>query len=326
MEIHQEIAGTLLKHYRFLIATHVLPDGDAIGSMLGLGMGLQKRGRRVTMACPGGVPENLRFLPGSEEILSADNIEPSEYDIVVVLDSSDLGRIEGIYEKLPSGIPIVNIDHHATNKSYGTYNYVDTSAAATGEQIYKILVSMNVRVDVSIAVCLFTAIATDTGFFRFSNTTPTTLRIAARLVEKGAEPGAISEQIYEARPLESLKMLGRVLDTLRLDKTGKIAWLEVYDDWMTEFSLYEEQTEGFVNYGRMVRGVEVAFLFRESSDGKIRVGMRSKGEFDVGALAEELGGGGHAKAAGCTLDTGSIAQARELVFGKVYKIMGLAGD
>ncbi|HAV21779.1 MAG TPA: bifunctional oligoribonuclease/PAP phosphatase NrnA [Firmicutes bacterium] len=326
MGIHQEIAGTLLKHYRILIATHVLPDGDAIGSMLGLGMGLQKRGRRVTMACPGGVPENLRFLPGSEEILSVDNIEPSEYDIVVVLDSSDLGRIEGIYEKLRSGIPIVNIDHHATNKSYGTYNYVDTSNAATGEQIYKILVSMNVRVDVSIAVCLFTAIATDTGFFRFSNTTPTTLRIAARLVEKGAEPGAISEQIYEARPLESLKMLGRVLDTLRLDKTGKIAWLEVYDDWMTEFSLDEEQTEGFVNYGRMVRGVEVAFLFRESSDGKIRVGMRSKGEFDVGALAEELGGGGHAKAAGCTLDTGSIAQARELVFGKVYKIMGLAGD
>ena len=155
---------------------------------------------------------------------------------------------------------------------------------------------MNVRVDVSIAVCLFTAIATDTGFFRFSNTTPTTLRIAARLVEKGAEPGAISEQIYEARPLESLKMLGRVLDTLRLDKTGKIAWLEVYDDWMTEFSLDEEQTEGFVNYGRMVRDVEVTFLIRESSDGKNRIGMRTKEEFDVGALAEELGGGSHAYA------------------------------
>ena len=122
----------------------------------------------------------------------------------------------------------MNIDHHATNKSYGTYNYIDTSAAATGEQIYKILVSMNVRVDVSIAVCLFTAIATDTGFFRFSNTTPTTLRIAARLVEKGAEPGAISEQIYEERPLESLKMLGRVLDTCLLYTSGLLHHLCVW--------------------------------------------------------------------------------------------------
>ncbi len=326
MESHQEIAGILLRYHRFLIATHVMPDGDAVGSMLGLGLGLQKKGRQVTMTCPGGVPENLRFIPGSDQIVSVDDIQSCEYDMLVVLDSSDLGRIEGVYERLSPGLPIMNIDHHSTNKGYGTYNYVDSLSAATGEQVYKILISMNIRVDPSIAICLFTAIATDTGFFRFSNTTPTTLRIAARLVERGAEPSVISEQVYEARSLENLKMLGRVLDTLQVDKTGKIAWMEVYGNWMSELSLDEGQTEGFVNYARMVKGVEVALIFRESADGKIRVGMRSKGEFDVGALAETLGGGGHTRAAGCSLDSQSISEAKELVFGKVYEIMGLAGD
>jgi phosphoesterase RecJ-like protein len=326
VESHQEIAGILLRHRRFLIATHVMPDGDAIGSMLGLGLGLQKKGRQVTMTCPGGVPENLRFMPGSDQIVPSDEIEPCEYDTVVILDSSDLGRIEGLHEKIPPNVPIVNIDHHSTNKAYGTYNYVDSSSAATGEQVYKLLISMNVRVDLSIAICLFTAIATDTGFFRFSNTTPTTLRIAARLVERGAEPGGISEQIYEARSLENLKMLGRVLDTLHVDNSGKIAWMEVYGDWMSELSLDEGQTEGFVNYARMLKGVEVAIIFKESTDGKIRVGMRSKGKFDVGALAETFGGGGHVKAAGFSLDSQSISEARELVFAKVYEIMGLAGD
>ena len=185
---------------------------------------------------------------------------------------------------------------------------------------------MNVRVDRSMAICLFTAIATDTGFFRFSNTTPTTLRIAARLVEKGADPSEISEQVYEARSLENLKMLGRVLDTLQVDRSGKVAWMEVYGDWLSEFSLDEGQTEGFVNYARMIKGVEVALIFRESAEGKIRISMRSKGNFDVAELAEIFGGGGHARAAGCSLDGQSISEAKELVFEKVYEIMGLAGD
>ncbi len=326
MESHEDIARILLRYHRFLIVAHVMPDGDAIGSMLGLGLGLQKKGRQVTLTCPGGVPENLRFMPGSDQVISPDEVRSDGYDIVVALDSSDLGRIEGVYEKIPSGIPIVNIDHHMTNKGYGTYNYVDSASAATGEQVYRILIAMDVRVDPDIAVSLFTAIATDTGFFRFSNTTPTTLRIAARLVEKGADPSGISEQVYEARSLENLKMLGRVLDTLQVDKSGKVAWMEVYSHWLSEFFLDEGQTEGFVNYARMIKGIEVALIFRESADGKIRIGMRSKGDFDVAALAETFGGGGHTRAAGCSLDSQSISEAKELVFEKVYEIMELAGD
>lgn len=326
MENHQDIAGVLLRYHRFLIVTHQMPDGDGIGSMLGLGLALQKKKRQVIMTCPGGLPENLQFMPGSDQIVHPDEVPSDGYDVVVALDSSDLGRIEGIYEKIPNDVPIMNIDHHMTNKGYGTHNYVDSASAATGEQVYKILVAMDVRVDSSIAICLFTAIATDTGFFRFSNTTPTTLRIAARLVEKGAEPGDISEQVYEARPLESLKMLGRALDTLQVDKSGKVAWMEIYRDWLSELSLDEGQAEGFVNYARMIKGVEVALIFRESSDGRIRVGMRSKGNFDVAALAQVFGGGGHARAAGCSLESQSMTEAKELVFGKVYEIMGLAGD
>ncbi|MDI7247333.1 MAG: bifunctional oligoribonuclease/PAP phosphatase NrnA [Bacillota bacterium] len=323
MESHQDIARILLRYRAFLIATHVLPDGDAIGSTLGLGFGLQKMGKRVIMSCPGGVPDSLAFLPGSNRIVAPDHIS-GEFDAVVVIDSSDLDRIEGIAGKIPPGTPVINIDHHVTNRMFGTYNYVDPGAAAAGEQVYRILVAMQVPVDRDMAMCLFTAVGTDSGFFRFSNTSPTTLRIAARLVEKGAEPFRVSEQVYETKTLGSLKLLGRVLDTLHVDESGKVAWLEVRREWLSEFGVDEGQTEGFVNYPRMVKGVEVALLFRESAEGKVRVGMRSRGDFDVSALAEAFNGGGHSRAAGCSMDALSLEDARRAVLQKVYEMMARA--
>ncbi|MEW5866520.1 MAG: bifunctional oligoribonuclease/PAP phosphatase NrnA [Bacillota bacterium] len=325
MEDHQDIARILQRYRRFLIASHVLPDGDAIGSTLGLGLGLLKTARQAILACPGGAPDSLSFLPGVNRIVTPERIA-GEFDVVVVLDSSDLDRIEGIAERITPGTPVVNIDHHITNKAYGTYNYVDPAAAAVGEQIYKILTAMHINVDQDMAVCLFTAIATDSGFFRFSNTSSATLRIAARLVEKGAEPFRISEQVYETKSLASLKILGRVLDTLQVDDTGKVAWVEVRREWLSEFGLDEGQTEGFVNYPRMVKGVEVALLFRESAEGKVRVGMRSRGDFDVSGLAEVFNGGGHPRAAGCSLDARSLEEARRDVLRKVYDMMGMAKE
>ena len=323
MESHEDIARILLRYRAFLIATHVLPDGDAIGSTLGLGFGLQKTGRRVVLACPGGVPDSLSFLPGSNRIVTPDHIS-GEFDAAVILDSSDLDRIEGIAGRIPSGVPVINVDHHVTNKMFGTYNYVDPGAAAVGEQVYRILTAMRVPVDRDMATCLFTAVGTDSGFFRFSNTSPTTLRIAARLVEKGAEPFRISEQVYETKTLGSLKLLGRVLDTLQTDEAGKVAWVEVRREWLSEFGVDEGQTEGFVNYPRMVKGVEVALLFRESAEGKIRVGMRSRGDFDVSALAEVFTGGGHSRAAGCSVEATSLEDARQAVLRKVYEMMAAA--
>ncbi|MCR4402290.1 MAG: bifunctional oligoribonuclease/PAP phosphatase NrnA [Firmicutes bacterium] len=320
MESHEDIARILMRYRSFLIATHVFPDGDAIGSALGLGFGLQKTGRKAVISCPGGVPETLSFLPGSNRVVAPDRVF-GEFEAAVVLDSSDLDRIEGISDKISSGVPVINIDHHVTNKVFGTYNYVDPGAAAVGEQIYRILTAMRVPVDRDMATCLFTAVSTDSGFFRFSNTSPTTLRIAARLVEKGAEPFKISEQVYETKTLGSLRLLGRVLDTLRVDEAGKVAWVEIKREWLSEFGVDEGQTEGFVNYPRMVRGVEVALLFRESTEGKIRVGMRSRGDFDVSVLAEVFNGGGHSRAAGCSIEAVSLEDARLAVLGKVYELM-----
>lgn len=262
----------------------------------------------------------MSFLPGSNRIVTPDRIA-GEFEAVVVLDSSDLDRIEDIAGKIPPGTPVINVDHHVTNKMFGTYNYVDPGAAAVGEQVYRILTAMRVPVDRDMATCLFTALGTDSGFFRFSNTTPTTLRIAARLVEKGAEPFRISEQVYETKTLSSLKLLGRVLDTLKIDDAGKVAWVEIRREWLSEFGVDEGQTEGFVNYPRMVKGVEVALLFRESEEGKIRVGMRSRGDFDVSALAEAFDGGGHSRAAGCSVDAASLDDARQMVLSKVYEMM-----
>ncbi len=325
MEDHEDVARILQRYRRLLIVAHVLPDGDAIGSMLGLGLGLQRIGREVVLVSPSGVPESLGFLPGASRIIAPEEV-PADFEVVVALDSSDLDRLEDVAGKIPAGAPVVNIDHHITNRMYGTYNYVDPVAAAVGEQVYKILKAMRINVDQEIALCLFTAIATDSGFFRFSNTSPTTLRIAARLVERGVEPFKVSEHVYETKSLASLRVLGRVLDTLQVDEAGRIAWVDVRRDWLVEFGLDEGQTEGFVNYPRMVKGVDVALLFRESADGKIRVGMRSRGDFDVSALAEAFDGGGHARAAGCSVQACSIEEARLDVLGKAREMMKRQDD
>lgn len=321
----RSISDVILANRKFLVTSHVFPDGDSIGSMLALMLGLVKLRKQVIAVCPSPVPETYTFLPGSHFIKTPGEVlndSPSEgLDLAIVLDCSDPERAGSVLSLLGEGVKLINIDHHTTNKSFGSWNYVDVRAGAVGEQIYRLLRSLRAPIDKDMATCLFTAIATDTGFFRFANTTVNTFDVAGKLTKLGATPSFISERVYETKPYSSLKLLGEVLSSLELSKCGRVAWVVITRRMMEEFNVDEEQTEGFVTYGRTVKGVEVSVLFRETQNGEIRVAFRSRNGVDVDRIASAFGGGGHPRAAGCALK-GSLDEVKDRVLTQVFEKVG----
>ncbi|NPV52280.1 MAG: bifunctional oligoribonuclease/PAP phosphatase NrnA [Firmicutes bacterium] len=322
----EQAARILLGARSLLIMSHIFPDGDSIGSLLALGLALARRSREVTLVCPDDIPETYAFLPGIEGILTVEGARERlsagrNVDLVVILDSSDLERIGKGANLIPEDACVVNIDHHVTNKNFGAHNFIKVEAAAVGELVYALLLALGTDIDKDIATCLLTALIADTGSFRYSNTTAETFDIAARLVKRGAEPAVIAEHVFETKPFSSLKLLGRVLDNLELSPDGRVAWVSLPHRLLDEFHVNEAQTEGFVNYARMVAGVEVAVLFREEANSRIRVGLRSRDRFDVSRLAQRFGGGGHAKAAGCTIE-GDLEHAKQLVLEAIADELG----
>ncbi|EAX47077.1 phosphoesterase, DHHA1 [Thermosinus carboxydivorans Nor1] len=249
------------------------------------------------------VPAMYQFLPGYEEIRRPVTFHDG-VDLLVVLDASDEERIGRVKEMVRA--PVLNIDHHISNTKFADYWYVDSQAAATGEIVFELLKMLNLPVDAVVACCLFTAIATDCGFFRYANTTATTLRYAAELVEKGAQPHIISENL-ETKPLDSIVALTKALDTLELHHDGRIAAITV-----DSYAEGAENTEGFINYPRNIEGVEIAVMFKVIDEETVRVSFRSR-KTDVSRLALSFGGGGHARAAGCTI-RGSLAVVKDKVF------------
>lgn len=286
-----------------LITAHERPDGDAVGSALALDKGLQYLGIRTVIMFSDPVPEIYRFLRGSENILlpSALGWQP---DVIIALDSTEWERVGSfIHDRLSgSGITTINVDHHASNQRFADLNWVDEEAAATGELVLSLLKELRVPLDVDMASALYTAIATDTGFFQHANTTSQVLSQCAYLAEVGANPHYISEQIHEYKSFESLQALGYALSSLRLSPGGQVAWIGLTLADLERLQVKEEELEGLVNYPKSIKGVEVGLLFRQVEEGKVRVGFRSRGLVDVNAVAQVFGGGGHRRAAGCTIE------------------------
>lgn len=296
---------------RFLLTTHLHPDGDGLGSMLALGRALKNRGKRLAMVLTEGVPGPYTFLSGANDVgreMPVDLV-PS---ILISLDCGDRERM-GIPPLADPGLPVVNIDHHLTNDFYGRLNLVDPGAAATGEVVHRILIAGDYRLDRQIATALYVAVATDTGFFRYTNATRGALAMAARLVEEfDLEPGRIAEVVHEQKTLNAVKLLGAVLTTLRVSLGGIVAWMYLSQEMLVRHPVELEETEGFINYARSIIGVEIALFFKETREDEVRVSWRSGPNADVSRLAAYFGGGGHARAAGCTIP-GSLEKAVEQV-------------
>ncbi|NPV78993.1 MAG: bifunctional oligoribonuclease/PAP phosphatase NrnA [Firmicutes bacterium] len=316
----KDVVDAIRQYGDFLLVCHIFPDGDAIGSLLAMRLALMGLGKKVRVACDDDIPDSYTFLPGADQILKPVDIN-SRPDVVVSLDSSDRERLGKIQDLLAGwNSPVINIDHHVTNDHFGHYNYVLPDAAATGELVYQIVQDLGVDITQDLATCILTAIISDTGSFRYCNTTGRSLSIAARLVDLGASPSHISMFIFETRSYYSVKLLGRVLDKLQTTCERRVAWAEVTRKDLAEFDVAESETEGFINYPRMIKGVECALLFREGKDGKIHVGFRSRDPIDVAAIARHFGGGGHARAAGCIVE-GSMDEVRGRVLDLVCRVV-----
>ena len=306
----EEVARALSDSGTCLVTSHSNPDGDAIASVLATGHLLDLLGKQAILYNPDEVPSNYAHLPGAEKIQKLPGEGP--YDTTIVLDCSELDRVG----PLPSADKlgrIVGIDHHLTAEPLGDVYYLDPGASSIGEMIDRILEHMPVELDLILANCIYCSILSDTGSFRYSNTSPEALRIAAKMVALGVSPWDMALHVYESQPRERLMMLAKVLPTLHLDQTGNYASILVTQEMFESTGASADMIDGFINYPRRIEGVEVAIQFREMDGDGYKVSFRSRGNANVAAIAEQFGGGGHANAAGCTL-SGKFEEVRTKVY------------
>jgi phosphoesterase RecJ-like protein len=304
---------------RICLTTHVNPDGDGLGSEAGLAHLLRAQGLEVAITNPSPTPPRFRFLlddlPGVDRTPEAVK-ELRRADVIVVLDISDLGRLGMLAETVRDrGVPVACIDHHVSPGSLPSGpRYLDPTAAATGELVFELAVANRWPVDQAAARGLYVALLTDTGGFRFSNTHPRTLRIAAELLEAGVDPEQIYLDVYARAPEGRPRLFAEALQTLVVEPEVGLAWVTVPPGAIERLGVSSDDLDGVVEFPRSIDGVRMALLFREVSQGRVKVSLRSVGSVDVAAFAKRFGGGGHTKAAGLALP-GSLAEVQGTVLG-----------
>ena len=305
------IARELKNNERFLVATHVNPDGDAIGSLGALALVLEGMGKQVVAYCQDEVPLFLRFLPYSDRIVREIS-GPDHFEVAVVLDCGELDRIGSAAEVLQHVGKIIHIDHHSSSDDFGQINLVRPECSSTAEILYEIFQAIPVSLTPEAAENIYTAILTDTGSFRFANTTPKALAIAAEMVELGVLPEKVAGEIYDSMSPERIELLSLSLNTLTLRKNGRVAAMHVSRRMLEETGTSLIDTDGFVNYPRAISTAEIAIFFREMDGDEINVSLRSRGGLNVAEFARIHGGGGHHNAAACRL-RGSLSEVKEKI-------------
>jgi len=307
----RQIAEIIQKGRTFLVTSHVRLDGDAVGSELALYEALKSLGKEAVVYNQDRTPQMYAFLPDAGVIVN--RLGPLDgFDAVFVLDCSEIERMGEEAPRIAGIRRIVNIDHHISNDRYGHLTLTDPEASSTGEMIFRLIDGMEIELTRDMAVNLYTAILTDTGAFRYSNTGPRTFAVAGRLLEKGADPAWIAQMVYETFPAVKIRLLGRALSTLEFDWQGRIGAVPVSKKMLEDAGAQWEHTEGFVEYPRSIEGVQVAAFFSEISEGLYKVSLRSKGRFSVEEVARKFGGGGHINAAACRMQGDYDAVKRRL--------------
>jgi phosphoesterase RecJ-like protein len=320
------------RHRRFLLTTHVRPDGDGLGSALALAEVLQGQGKEVRVLIASTFPPRYDFLltlgrqterglqhpPRRIERFQSPGDAWRDTDAVLILDTgtwNQLGEFGPFLKTLPA--PRMVIDHHLTQDNLGGVALVDTSAEATGRLIFEAIGALGAPVTETAANLLFVALAMDTGWFRHSNTTDRTFALAEELVRSGACPTVLYEHLFEQNTLPRLKLVGLVLDRLQVIEGGRVAFSEIH---RTDYQLtgaLPQDTEDLINYPRSLAGVEVALFFMEQPRGGVKVSFRSRAQVDVARLAERFGGGGHCRASGAIVE-GTLEEARRRILEAVH--------
>lgn len=305
----------------FLVTSHISPDGDNIGSTLSMFYVLKKLGKNVCYILDDNPPQNLRFLLDNINILKSDELEMEEYSLIA-LDCGDKRRICVNEEILNNSNKIISIDHHASNDYYGDLNYVDMDASSTCELVYNLLkrfseVEGSNLIDAEIATCLYTGLVTDTGNFAYSNTHPSSFEMAKDLMLLGARRDEIIQNIFQSNPYNYYKLLGEALNTLDI-VDGKIASIMVTKEMLKRNVISFNDVDGITSYTRDIDGVEVGILVKEKKENEVKISLRSKNYVDVSQIAKTFNGGGHVRAAGCTIYD-SVENAKRKVLEEVLK-------
>ncbi len=288
------------------VLAHIKPEGDAIGSTLAAALALRAAGKRTGAFNADRVPPDLRELPGAGEVRRA--VPPDqEYGCYLVVDTANGDRTGGLLDGRRPGTLVVNVDHHGGNTRFGDVNWVEPKASSAGEMVLRLIRTMGLPISPDVAANLYAAILTDTGGFRYGNTTAAALRAAADLVDAGAVPDAIARGFSAHRVVGEWRLLGEVLAGMELSPDGGVAWIEVTSAACRRAGVDMDVAEDFIQYPRDLAGVRIAVAFKELSDNEVRVSFRSSGSLDVAPLAAVFGGGGHRNAAGCTVRSGLAA-------------------
>jgi phosphoesterase RecJ-like protein len=314
----QKIVNEIESNNTFLITTHENPDGDAVGSSLALACYIRRLGKDVTVYFCDPLPANYAFLPLADSVVYT--IPDRDFDVCFVLDAGEMRRAGDSFCAFRRIGKLINIDHHPYGEQFGDINLVDPKASATGAIIYRIIKAAHNTIDTDTGLCIYTAVVTDTGSFRYSNADSEAFRISGEIVDMGINPWHVAEKLYESQPRERLQLLALVLSTLSISDKGDFASVTVTLDMYRKSGASPDLTDGFVNYPRSIHGVEVAILFREVKTGVYKVGFRSKGKVNVSELAIALGGGGHHNAAGCTV-YGGIEEVKQTVYTHLEQVL-----
>jgi bifunctional oligoribonuclease and PAP phosphatase NrnA len=321
MNNFNEITKLLKKNNSFLITSHKNIDGDAIGSELALYFILKKLNKKPIILNQDRLPRIYNFLPDSDKVhcLEDNYINIKNIDVGIIVDCSNFERIEETYKIFKNIKNIINIDHHNSNENYGDLNYIDSLASSVGEIIYDLIKFINLDLlDEKISTCLYTAIITDTGSFRYSNVNSKTFSVVSDLASQGIKPNLIADNIYNRNTYSGLKLLGKALLTLEVDESNYVSWLTITRDMLNNTEANDEEVEGIIDMARTLENTEVSILFRETKDNKIKVSFRSKGDFNVNKFAGKFNGGGHPNSSGCVC-SGKIAEVKEKILSELFK-------
>ena len=314
MDPLQQVVQEIEKRKSFVVTSHARPDGDAIGSSLAMAQILHELGKNAEVVLADSVPVLYQPLPYANTVQQAAHVN-GHYDAGIILecDSVQRSHVEGLENYF-----LISIDHHASSRPWANVNWIDSSACAVGEMVYRLALATRVKITPEIATCLYTAVLTDTGSFSYSSTSAHTFDLARELVQYGAQPSEIAHKVYYSSPIGKMRLLGAALNTLQHE--DGVTWMHVSRHDMEQCGAVDEDCEGLVNYALGISGIEVAVFLRELASERIRVSIRSKGALNVGTIAEKFGGGGHDCAAGFSI-AGPVSTATERVLKELRERM-----
>jgi phosphoesterase RecJ-like protein len=292
----------------FLVVSHILPDGDASSSTLAVGLMLHHFNKRFVMINEGSTPGKFNYLWGSDQIVNYSVAPPNRiFDYVISVDCADFSRIGKVSTLFADSVSLLNIDHHPTNDFFGGVNLIKADAAATAEILYDLARKLNISWSIDLGNCIYTGLLTDTGGFRYANTTPKVMSIASEMLQYGVNGNELADHLLEQLSFSHIILLKKALSSLSFSHQRSISWISVSLHDIAEAEASNEDLEGLVNYPRNIEGVEVGILFKEVDSFKFKISMRSAGKVDVAEIAKKFGGGGHVRAAGCSLE-GTLEQ------------------